>query len=137
MVRKLQRSTQLRAELPTAGEELASSPPAAPGDDHTHWKLVPAHPSYALSKSFVELLPVDSAVRTAPTEGNGREIAENINIENQPTLPTDASPSAKRGSTCSGYFYRNDPYATDIMLPPPSPMLALKASQVGFLAPCW
>jgi hypothetical protein len=129
-----ERSAQLRVELPTAGEELTSSPH---GDDHTNWKLVPAHPSNALSKFCVELLPVDSAVRTAPTEGNGKEIAENINFENQPTLPTDASPSAKRGSTCSRYFYCNDPYAKDIMLPPPSPLLALKAYQVGFLAPCW
>jgi hypothetical protein len=31
-----ERSTQLRAELPTAGEELASSPPSTPGDDHTN-----------------------------------------------------------------------------------------------------
>ena len=112
-----ERSTQLRAELPTAGEELASSPPPTPGDDHTNWRLVPAHPSNTLSKFCVELLLVDSAVRTAPTEGIGREIAENVNFENQPTLPTDASPSAKRGSACSGYFYRNEPYATDIMPP--------------------
>jgi hypothetical protein len=97
---------------------------------------MPAHPSNTLSKFRVELLPVDSAVRTAPTEGNGREMAENIKFENQPTLPTDAFPSPKRGSTCSGYFYRNDPYATDLMLPPPSPLLALMAYQVGFLAPC-
>jgi hypothetical protein len=79
----------------------------------------------------MEFLPVDSAVRTAPTEGNGREIAEYLIFENQPTLPTDASPYAKRGSTCSGYFYRNDPYATDFMLSPPSPLLALKAYQAG------
>jgi hypothetical protein len=90
-----------------------------------------------MSKFRVELLPIDSAVRTTPTEGTSKEIAENINFENQPTLPTDASPFAKRGSTFSGYFYRNDPYAMDLMLPPPSPMLALKAYQVGFLAPCW
>jgi hypothetical protein len=30
-----ERSTQLRAKLPTAREELASSPPPMPGDDHT------------------------------------------------------------------------------------------------------
>jgi hypothetical protein len=132
-----ERSTQLRPEPPTAGEELASSPHATPSDDHTNRRLVHAHPSNALSKFRVELLPVDSVVRTAPTEGNGREIVEYINFENQPTLPTDASPSAKRRSTYSGYFYRIDPYATDIMLPPTSPLIAFKAYQVGFLAPCW
>ena len=132
-----EQSTQLLAKLPTPGEELASSPPPTPGDDQTNWILVPAHPSNTLSKFRVELLLVDSAVRTAPTEGTGRKIAENINFENQPPLPTDASPSPKLGSTCNGYFYRNDPYATDLMLPPRSPLLALMAYQVGFRAPCW
>ena len=95
MVRKLP-SGPLTTEVPTAGEELASSPLATHGDDHTIWRLVLAHPSNALSKFRVELLHVDSAVRTAPTEGNGREISENVYFENQPTLPTDASPSRKR-----------------------------------------
>jgi hypothetical protein len=135
-----ERHTQLRAELPTAGEERASSPPPTLGDDHTNWRLVHAHPPNTLPKSRVELQPFDSALRAAPTEGTcivGRKIAENMNFENQLTLPTDASPYAKRGSTCSGYFYRNDPYTTDFMLPSSSPLLALKAYQVGFLAPCW
>jgi hypothetical protein len=55
----------------------------------------------------VELLPFDSDLRTAPTEGTcivGGKIAENMNFENQPALPTDVSPYAKRGSTCSEYY---------------------------------
>jgi hypothetical protein len=111
-----ERSTQFRVELSTAGEERARSPPPTLGDDHTNWRLVYAHPPNTLSDFLVELLHVDSALRTALTEGTRREIAENINFENQPTLLTDASPSAKRGSTCSGYFWRNDPYTADLML---------------------
>ena len=70
MVRKLPSGplNSGQSKLPTAGEERASSPPPTLGDHHTNWILVPTHPLNTLSEFRVELLHVDSALPTAPTE---------------------------------------------------------------------
>jgi hypothetical protein len=56
-------------------------------------KSVLALPPNTLLEFLVELLLADSAMRPAPTEGAGNEMTENVKLENQPTLPTDASHS--------------------------------------------
>ena len=68
-----ERSTQLRAELPTAGEELASSPPPTPGDDHTNLRLVLAHPS-----NTCLLYTSDAADDSLRVDLGGRRIIKKI-----------------------------------------------------------
>jgi hypothetical protein len=69
--------------MPTAGQNFVSSPPPTPDDDHSNWKSVLAHPPNTMMLEFhVELLLADSAMRAAPTEGNGADMAENLNVEN-------------------------------------------------------
>ena len=84
---------------------------------------------------LVELLLADSTMRAAPTEGTGSEMAENLTFENEPALPTDASPSENASaariiaSNITQATHSTDPDALEEEDPQDQPHLALDSDE--------